>query len=339
MPSCRELRSKKQVLCFYFRQPIVFVADYCLDRSCDKLFSRQAAYQQFFEGNISQMGLIATLLSTLFVTSKDTVSKKLASRVDGTVSAFASFFFALPFYLLVLAVLYLLGVETFAVKQGFFLFIVLRGLSDTCAEWLKMHALAEGDLSLITSFLALYPIILLFVSPIITGDPISPMIVYSTLLTVLGTLILVFKPSQGQARLPVRGILLALGAAIFFSINTSLDRMAAQTGSPVLSGFLMTLIAGVFLVTPMLRKQNWRSQLVDNSKLFGLRGFFELAFMVCKLYALTVLSAPYVVAIQRISVLLSIISGRVLLKEEDFMRRFLAGICIVSGVALVVFWG
>ncbi|NDC37647.1 MAG: DMT family transporter [Proteobacteria bacterium] len=285
------------------------------------------------------MGLLAALISTVFVTSKDTLSKKLASRVDGTVSAFASFLFAIPFYLVLLAVLSLLGIESFEVKSGFFTFILLRGLSDTCAEWLKMHALAEGDLSLITSFLALYPIILLFISPLITGDPLSPMMVYSTLLTVLGTLILVFRPAGAGQRLPLRGIVLAVGAAIFFSINTSLDRMAAQTGSPVLSGFLMTVIAGVCLWQPMVRKVGWSQQLGGNAALFWGRGFCELAFMVSKLYALTVLSAPYVVAIQRISVLLSIISGRVLLKEGDFLRRFLAGLCIVSGVALVVFWG
>ena len=285
------------------------------------------------------MGLIVALLSAVFASSKDTVSKKLAGSVDGTVSAFASFFFALPFYLVVLAVLYLLGVETFAVKDGFFFFIVLRALSDTCAEWLKMHALGEGDLSLITSFLALYPIILLFVSPLITSDPVSPMVVYSTALTVLGTLILLVKRPSNSPRLPVRGIFLALGAAIFFSINSSLDRMAAQTGSPVLSGFLMTTLAGIFLFPPMLRSRNWRGQIQSNTALFGLRGFFELAFMVSKLYALTVLSAPYVVAIQRISVLFSIISGRVLLNEGDFWRRLLAGCCIVSGVALILIWG
>lgn len=282
------------------------------------------------------MGLTAACISTFFITAKDTVSKKLASRVDGTTSAFASFLFALPFYLVLLLVLYLLGIEDFAVKEGFFLFIVLRGLSDTCGEWLKMHALGEGDLSVITSFLAMYPIILLFVSPVVTGDPLSSMAVYSTLLTVLGTLILIYRPRKHGERFPVKGMLLALAAAVFFSINTSLDRMAAQTGSPVLSGFLMTVIAGSFLTLPMLRQDNWRGQLTNNQRLFWMRGFFELSFMVSKLYALTVLSAPHLVAIQRLSVLLSIISGHVLLKEQDFVRRFIAGLCICAGVCLVI---
>lgn len=285
------------------------------------------------------MGLFAALISTLFVTVKDTASKKLASRVDGTVSAFASFFFALPYYLVVLAILYLSGVEVFTVKSGFFVFIIFRSLSDTLGEWMKMHALAEGDLSLITSFFSIYPIILLFTSPLITGDPLSSSAIYATLFVVVGTIILIYQPRTSETKLPVRGILFALGAAFFFSINSSLDRMAAQTGSPVFSGFIMTFLAGVFLTVPLLRRAGWRQALRDNSGGFFFRGFFEIAYMVSKLYALTVLSAPYVVAIQRIALLLSIVSGKVVFKEKDFIRRFIAGLFICGGVVLMIFSG
>ncbi len=285
------------------------------------------------------MGLIAALLSTIFVTAKDVASKRLASRVDGTVSAFASFFFALPYYAILLAVMYGTGLETFTVKSGFYVFIIFRSLSDTLAEWMKMHALTEGDLSVVTSFLSLYPVILLFTSPLITGDPLPPGAIYSTLVIVAGTLLLVYQPRSSEKKIPVRSLFLALGAAFFFSINTSLDRMAAQTGSPVFSGFLMTLLAGVFLTGPLIRRPGWRPALVQNTGGFLYRGFWELAFMVSKLYALTVLPAPYLVAITRISLLFSIIGGKLVFKEEDFTRRFVAGIAICGGVIWMLLAG
>ncbi len=285
------------------------------------------------------MGLLAALLSTLFVTAKDVTSKSLASRVDGTVSAFASFAFALPYYAVLLAVLYFSGIESFAVKSGFFLFIIFRALSDTLAEWMKMHALTEGDLSLVTALLSLYPAILLITSPIITGDPLTPAVIGSTFIIVAGTIVLVYQPRGSQSKIPGRALLLGLGAAFFFSINTSLDRMAAQTGSPAFSGFLMTLLAGVFLTIPLLRRPGWKAALSGNTGGFFLRGFFEIGFMVAKLYALSALPAPYVIAITRISLLFTIVSGKVMFGERDFLRRFIAGAAICGGVIWMILAG
>jgi drug/metabolite transporter (DMT)-like permease len=66
-----------------------------------------------------------------------------------------------------------------------------------------------------------------------------------------------------------------------------------------------------------------------------IRGAMEIAFMVCKLYALTVLQAPDVVAVQRLSLVLSIIGGRMFFKEPDFERRLAAGLLILGGVFMV----
>src|SRR5947209_9349500 len=118
------------------------------------------------------MGFLAALLSTVFSSAKDLLSKRLAFRLDGTVSTFASFWFALPFYVLLLAVLYLLGVETFVWSVPFLVLIVLRSVTDTFAEWMKMYAFAHGDISMVATFFSLSPLFLLITSPLITGDPV-----------------------------------------------------------------------------------------------------------------------------------------------------------------------
>ena len=88
------------------------------------------------------MGLALALLSCFFATAKDLVSKRLAGQLDGTVSTFASFAFAVPYYLLVLGVLYLFGQEPFAITRAFLLLVLLRSITDTFAEWMKMYAFA-----------------------------------------------------------------------------------------------------------------------------------------------------------------------------------------------------
>ena len=142
------------------------------------------------------MGLVAALLSAVFSSAKDLLSKRLAFQLDGTVSTFASFGFALPFYVLVLAVLYLLGRETGEWSLLFLMLVLLRSSTDTVAEWLKMHAFAHGDISVVATFFSLSPLFLLLTSPLITRDPLALPDVVAVVLVVGGSLLMVYRPSK-----------------------------------------------------------------------------------------------------------------------------------------------
>lgn len=284
------------------------------------------------------MGLLAALLSTVFSSSKDFMSKRLAYRLDGTVSTFASFAFALPFYLLLLAVLWWQGVETFTLSLPFLILVLLRSSTDTVAEWMKMHAFAHGDLSLVVLVLSLSPLLLLVTSPLITGDPLTAAEVVSVFLVVLGSVLMVYRPRARKGGLQTHGIVLASGAALFFSLNSCFDRLAVERGTPAFSGFAMTLLSALFLTPFILGRPHRLEALRLHALDFLIRGLLETSFMVCKLFALQSMAAPAVASIQRLSLLLSIIGGRVFFKEEDFLRRLAAGCLIVAGVALLALW-
>jgi drug/metabolite transporter (DMT)-like permease len=283
------------------------------------------------------MGLVAALLSALFSSSKDLLSKRLAFRLDGTVSTFASFAFALPFYVLVLTALALLGVEIFEWSPLFLLFVLLRSTTDTFAEWMKMYAFAHGDISVVATFFSLSPLFLLITSPLITGDPLGLPEVAAVVLVVGGSLLVVYRPSKTDWAAQRKGILLACGAALFFSLNSCFDRLAVRHGTPVFSGFTMTLLSALFLAPFVVFRRRRRQALRTHRTGLLVRGGLEVAFMVCKLYALQSLQAPDVVAIQRLSLVLSIVGGRMFFKESDFKRRLAAGLLILGGV-FVVAW-
>jgi drug/metabolite transporter (DMT)-like permease len=282
------------------------------------------------------MGILAALLSTVFATAKDLVSKRLAAQLDSLVSTFASFAFALPYYLLLLAVLFLLGREQFDFSLAFLGLVFLRSVTDTFAEGMKMYALAHGDISLVATFLSLSPLFLLIASPLLTGDPLTEVGVVAVLLVVAGSLLVVYRPNHAEGPSQTKGILFALGASLFFSLNSCFDRLAVEQGTPVFAGFAMTLCSALFLAPLVLRRQQGRGELRAYAGEFALRGFLEIAFMVAKLYALTVLQAPYVVGIQRLTLVFSIVAGRVLFREPDFGRRLAAGVIILGGVLLIV---
>jgi drug/metabolite transporter (DMT)-like permease len=284
------------------------------------------------------MGLLAALLSTVFSSSKDLMSKRLAYRLDGTVSTFASFAFALPFYLILLAALWLLGAETFTCSLAFLTLVLLRSLTDTIAEWMKMHAFAHGDLSVVVVILSLSPLLLLITSPLLTGDPLTVAEIASVFLVVAGSIWMVYRPSHRKGPSQKRGILLAGGAALFFSLNSCFDRLAVERGTPVFSGFAMTLLSAVFLCPFVLGRGDRLDALRTHLLGFLVRGLLEASFMVCKLYALQSMTAPEIAGIQRLSLLLSIIGGRLFFQEEDFKRRLAAGCLFVAGVAVIAWW-
>jgi drug/metabolite transporter (DMT)-like permease len=266
------------------------------------------------------------------------MSKRLAYRLDGTVSTFASFAFALPFYLVLLVILWQLGAESFTCSLAFLTLVLLRSLTDTVAEWMKMHAFAHGDLSIVAMVLSLSPLVLLVTSPLITGDPLTTAEVASVFMAVAGSILMVYRPSSRKGPTQTRGILLAVGAALFFSLNSCFDRLAVERGTPAFSGFAMTLLSALFLTPFILGRSHRLDALRTHFGGFLFRGLLETAFMVCKLFALQSIHAPALATIQRLSLLLSIIGGRVFFKEEDFIRRLAAGCLIVAGVVVLAWW-
>jgi len=283
------------------------------------------------------MGVFASLLSAVLSASKDLISKKLAFRLDGMSSTFASFAFALPFYAVALGVLFLAGEEVATWSKPFLLLVLARAVTDTLAEGLKMYALAHGDVSVVATFFSISPLFLLLTSPLITGDALSVPGAVAVIVVVGGSLLLVYHPSSRGWAEQRKGIVLAACASVFFSLNSCFDRLAVQEGTPVFAGFTMTLLSAVFLVPfVVFQRERLRAMYSQQGGLW-LRGLLEVAFMVAKLHALQFLQAPYVVGLQRVSLLVSIVGGRLFFKEEDFGRRLAAGTLILAGV-LAIAW-
>jgi drug/metabolite transporter (DMT)-like permease len=289
---------------------------------------------------IPRMGILAALVSAVFSTAKDIVSKKLTVHIDGTASAFASFAFALPFYLVVLVVLCLLGHNIFVFSEAFWLLVLARALTDVFAEWLKMYAFSHGDLSLVNILFSLSPLILLALSPWLTNDHLSLSGSVAVVVVVGGSVLLVYRPTHPDWSKQRKVLLLALGATFFFTLNSVFDREAMvqhkpELGAAVVAGFTMTLASAVLLLPfVVLHRQRLAGMYVSRRGLL-VRGFLETAFMVAKLLAMQWLAAVYVVGLQRTSLLMSILAGRFIFKEGDFGRRLLAGLLVLAGAAWI----
>lgn len=280
------------------------------------------------------LGVLAAVFATFFSTAKDIVSKGISSATHGNVSACTSFLFALPWYCAVLLVLYLLGYSPFDHTGHFFLFILLRALTDSVAEWSKMHALAYGEISFIANFFSLSIVFLLFLAPLITGDHISNIGLAGVIITVAATLLLLKGP---KGTVPWKGVGLALVSAFFFGLNSCFDRLAVQQSNAVFSGFAMTLISGVILLTPMLRVKAWHQQIRGSLAPLVWRGLFEVLFMTFKLFSLQYLEPQYASGIQKLALVFSVIIGGKAFDESDRRKRIVTSLMIVAGSLLIIY--
>ncbi len=268
----------------------------------------------------------SALLAAFFASAKDVVSKKVAFTVTGASSGFASFLYAIPFYLVLILGLYLAGYPILVVTGTFWTLVILRALTDAAAETFKMYALSNGDLSMVSILLSFMPIFTVLIAPIITNDPFQGL--EGAVLVVIGGILATYNTPNAK-----KGVLFALAAVVCMSINHSLDRLAVQTGHPIFSGFMMTFFAMIFTY-PVFLKLGKKGELVSNW--FWLRGLFEVLFMVTKLYALTELTASQVMLILRLSVVLSVLAGFFYFKEKNFLRRTIAAIITLIGVGIGV---
>lgn len=281
------------------------------------------------------------VLSTSCMAARELLSKHLAAHATGTASAFATFLFALPWYLVIWFALRWAGFEQAAVLPGFWFWVILRSTSDVGAEWCKMLAISRGDISLVSCVLALTPAVLVLLSPAITGDPLSTLGAAGLFVVVGGSIFAVYRPGKmGQlsdGTSPKAAIGFGLASTMFFALNNCFDRLTVESAPPVFSGMVMTLFSGAVLAPIALRGAKNRSDLRGAARVFLLRGLFEVLFMSLRLSAMVVISAPVMAAIQRLALLLTILGGRVFFGELDTGRRLTGGLIVLVGTAIILY--
>jgi len=284
----------------------------------------------------------AAFSAMIFTSLKDMVSKRLAGSVDGTVSTLASFAYTIPYYAVSLIVAILLGFPLGNIGISFWILVGLRSSTDALAEWLKMTALGNADISLVAPFFALSPVILLVLGPVFTGDHITFRGGVGVLLTVLGTIGLLLKRGDSNGVTgagSLRGILMALGASVFFALNSLFDRLAVQQASVLVSAAAMTAAATLPFIIPVWRSSERRIAFFAHSRLFHLRAILEVLFMTLKLFALCSLPSAYVTGLFRMAAIILIIAGKFVFKEKEIGKRLVWGSVIVAGSLLIVFSG
>jgi len=229
---------------------------------------------------------------------------------------------------------------------GSFLFIVAAMLPlEITAMLLYMRALKICHLSLCVPFLAFTPVFLIFTGWLILGEGLNRWGILGTCLIAGGSYFLglghgwrgVWAPFQALAR--QLGARLMLTVAALYSVTAALFKLAIVHSDPLFFGVAYPLTFTGLLLTgyPLSRARPWPPLA---------RSGWWLAAGFC--FALSTLSlaggvklAPitYLVAVKRLSLLISVALGGMWLRERPILPRLVAATLMCAGVALITMKG
>lgn len=207
---------------------------------------------------------------------------------------------------------------------------------------LYYRAIRLSELSVVGPLTTLTPALMLLTSPLIAGETVPLAGAGGIGLVVSGAYLLNVRDVRaGWARPLVAlwddpGGRLMLWVNLGWSILANIDAVGARTTSPVLWGGLVQL-SMAFMLAPLLVREHRASPEAIRRALGPLFGvaLTVAATSVMQLVTMTLTYASYAIAFKRLSALIAILLGGLVLRERGFGWRLVAGLAMCAGVALI----
>ena len=285
------------------------------------------------------MWLFLSLLTAVFTSAQDIISKRVSTRISPYVTVWAVSFFAIPF----------LGICFFWEHPSvhapvFWLALVATTMTLTTASVYFFKAIEASDLTLSIPLLSFTPLMLLITSPLIVGEFPKPLGIAGMVLIVIGCYVLFYHPQQEDFLAPFRRLMKARGSrymlvvAVLYSIGGNLDKVGMKASSPLLwSTSLNSMVAAVSGVMMFIKVRQPVRQIKAVWPWLALLGFFMALGFLVQMNALKLAIVPYVIAVKRTSIILTALWGVLFLKEQGGRERLMAVILMLAGVFVISF--
>ncbi len=280
------------------------------------------------------------LLTALFESGKDLFGKKsLRSGADEYLVAWAWRLLALPFLLPLLP-----AAAGVTLGPAFWPALAAGGGLNVVAAVLYMKALRHSDLSLCVPLITFTPLFLLVTSPLMLGEAPHPRGIFGVVLIAGGAYLLnLGRRRQGGRLEPLRALLrdrgarLMLAVALLWSVTANIDKIGLQNSSPLV--WAVAINGAIALgMAPLVWHRARRIRLGSKASLplllaMGLCGGLTT---LCQMLAISQTQVPYVIAVKRLSILLSVLAGHLLLGERGLRERLPAALAMLAGVVVLL---
>lgn len=229
-------------------------------------------------------------------------------------------------------------------NQLFWLSVFGSGIINVIAAILYMKAISESDISSVMPMLSFTPLFLLVTAPIFVGEFPNLMGLIGVLLVVVGSYLLNVSERENGIFAPFKKLLNDKGTkhmfivAFVWSISANFDKISIQNSSLYQHIIFMNIIIFVSLTIILLLKKKLKKQEISKGKknLFMVSLFTASAFFF-HMNALSLTLVAYVVAMKRMSGVISVFLGHLFLHETNIKERLFGSFVMFVGVLLIVF--
>jgi drug/metabolite transporter (DMT)-like permease len=145
-----------------------------------------------------------------------------------------------------------------------------------------------------------------------------------------------------RAILKERGSLCMIGVALLYGFTATLGKKAISCSSPLFFAGLYPILLFICLTPVALWKGRHELRLAGRSGILRatlLPALFSLGETISGVIALSLTNVAYMIAVKRMSLLMGIVYGHFLFREEGLRERLTGGGLMVAGVALILVGG
>lgn len=283
------------------------------------------------------MWLFLSIAAAVFTSLMDVLGKKVIGRSGAYVVVWAMNFFATPFLYTALFVqpLPVLG-------PLFWSALAIQSLIIVIASILYFKAIEVSDLSLTIPMLTFTPLFLLVTSPLMLGEFPNPLGLWGILLIVVGSYVLNITQWHKGYLAPLRMLVSEKGprymlmVALLYSVGANVDKIGVRHSSPLAWAAALNTVLTIALGLIMLRRSSHVSQRIKAGwKYLVLLGTANAFALIANMTAIELTLVPYLIAIKRLSVFITLLLGFVIFKEKGFRERFVGALLMILGAVMI----
>lgn len=259
-----------------------------------------------------------------------------------------------------MALVRLLGGVPFLVLVGLFLslppltppfWVIVASMLplEAAALLLYMRALRTCHLSLCVPFLAFTPVFLIFTGWLVLGESLNRWGVMGTMMIALGSYILGLGV-DGEAKTgflaPLKALAQEQGARLMlmvagiYACTAALFKLAILHSGPAFFGVMYPLaFTGLMVTAYPWNRVRLQPTLRAHGGRWLILGFCFALSCISLAGGMELAPAAYMVAVKRLSLLLSVLMGGLWLKERPFLPRIVGAGLMCAGVGLIALRG
>lgn len=285
-----------------------------------------------------------TICCAFSLATSDALTKKaLAARHNEYLTAWVRLLLMVPPLVIVL-----LANPVPPLGAEFFPTILTALPIELLALILYFKALKLSPLGLTVPFLALTPVFLIVIPYLLLGERITLAGGAGIILIAAGSYTLNLHNRRSGLLAPFRSIFKDRGSlcmmvvAVLYAFTATLAKKAINCSSPLFFAGLYPILLFVCLTPVALWKGGHELRRPGGSGILPatlLPAFFSLGEAITGVIALSLTNVAYMIAVKRLSLLMGIVYGHVLFREEELRERLAGGGLMVLGVALIVVGG